>query len=212
MEIVNTIAETYALQNTSALDPLLQKILDETIIKHPKHHMISGVQQGKLLEWFSVMVQPNYILEIGTFTGFSALCLAKGLQSNGALHTIELRNEDAINAQNYFDQSKHKNQLHLHIGNAIDIIPTLTPVWDLVFIDADKVNYSQYYDLILPKLSSKGIIIVDNVFFHGQVFESTPKGKNAIAIAAFNQKIMQDNSVEKIMLTIRDGLMLIRKK
>ncbi len=212
MSIINEVAEQYAATHTSPVDALLNEIITFTESNHPKHHMLSGVHQGKLLEWLSKLHRPKYILEIGTFTGFSALCLAKGLLANGELHTIELRAEDAMVAQGFFNKSKQVDQIKLHIGNAIEIIPNIDLQWDLIFIDADKVSYSKYYDLILPRLNRTGFIIVDNVFFHGDVFQNEIKGKNAKAIAAFNAKVINDDSVETIMLTIRDGLTLIRKK
>ena len=154
----------------------------------------------------------KYILEIGTFTGYSALCLATGLRSDGELHTIEIRNEDALIASENFKKSKQANQLNLHIGNALEIIPGLPYQWDLVFIDADKVAYIDYYEIIVPKLNTGAVIIADNVLFHGQVLEATIKGKNALAIHAFNEHVANDNRTEQVLLTIRDGLSIIRKK
>jgi len=139
---------------------------------HPHAHMLSGDTQGKLLQFLSMMLKPSKILEVGTFTGFSALSLAKGLQADGMLHTIEIRTDDARVAQQYFDKSVYGKQIQLHLGNALEIIPSLDEQWDLVFIDADKVNYIQYYELTLPRLNAGGIIIADNVLFHGQVMES----------------------------------------
>jgi predicted O-methyltransferase YrrM len=155
---------------------------------------------------------PTHILEIGSFTGFSALCLAEGLTSNGTLHTIELRTEDAQKAKAAFDTNPRSKQLHMHIGDAKEIIPTLQKKWDLVFIDADKTSYIEYYNLVLPFLNDKGIIIVDNVLFHGEVLEESVKGKSAKAIQAFNEYVLLDQNTEQVMLTIRDGLTLIRKK
>jgi caffeoyl-CoA O-methyltransferase len=212
MELVNNLAEAYAVAHTTEDDALLQEVALFTQNNHPKSHMLSGVVQGRLLQFLSTLSKPNAILEIGTFTGYSALCLAKGLQPNGQLHTIELRDQDAATANNFFAKSNHKNQIKLHVGNAMDIIPTLDFVWDMVFIDADKVQYSAYYDLILPKVKKGGLLIIDNVFFHGQVLEQHITGKNAIAIAAFNEKIKQDTTVDKVMLTVRDGLLLLLKK
>jgi predicted O-methyltransferase YrrM len=168
--------------------------------------------QGKFLQIFSSILQPAYILEIGTFTGYSALCLAKGLKSGGELHTIELREEDASVARANFNRSNMADRIILHTGNALDIIPKLNHPWDLVFIDADKPGYIDYYKLVLPKLRSGGVILADNVLFHGQVLEETIKGKSAKAIQLFNEHVRRDESVENVILTIRDGLMLIRKK
>ncbi len=174
--------------------------------------MLSGPVQGKLLELLSHIAQPERILEIGTFMGYSALCLAKSLSRGGELHTIELREEDADIAQNYFTKSSQRDQIILHRGNALEIIPTLDVMWDLIFIDADKVNYINYYELTLPRLKQGGIILADNVLFHGEVLEDKIKGKNAIAINAFNDHVIKDDRTQQVMLTVRDGLMLILKK
>jgi predicted O-methyltransferase YrrM len=173
--------------------------------------MISGHLQGKFLEMVSFMVKPRRILEIGTFTGFSALCLAKGLVQGGELHTIELREKDAKLARDYFDRSSFANQIILHTGNALDIIPTLDEDWDLVFIDADKPAYIEYFKLVLPKLRKNGFILADNIFFHGEVLESEPKSKSAKGISDFNEFMKNQENVEKCVLTLRDGLYLIRK-
>ena len=212
MDITNPLAETYAAQHSTPISTLLQQILDYTQANHAQPHMISGAVQGQLLQIMSSIIKPNYILEVGTFTGFSALCLAVGMQPQGQLHTIELRADDAAIAQNYFNKSIYHNNIHLHIGHALTILPTLTPQWDLVFIDADKVNYCKYYDLILPQVKQGGIILVDNVLFHGQVLEPIITGKNAIAIHAFNQKIKNDTAIQHVLLTVRDGIMIILKK
>ena len=160
----------------------------------------------------SCILQPKKILEIGTFVGYSALCLAKGLTKGGKLHTIELKKEDADISLENFRKANASHQIILHRGNALDIIPTLHETWDLVFIDADKTNYINYYQLVLPAVRSGGLVIADNVLFHGEVLEKEIKGKNAKAIQAFNEIIKKDNSVEKVMVTVRDGLFLIRKK
>jgi caffeoyl-CoA O-methyltransferase len=211
MELVNALAEQYALHHTSKLDALCAEVLEFTEKNHSEPHMISGATQGVFLELISKLKQPLNILEIGTFTGFSALCLAKGLAPNGHLHTIELRENDAQIAQGFFEKSQFKNQIHIHVGDAKKIVPTLVLEWDLVFIDADKVSYCEYYDLTLPRLKNGGIIIADNVLFHGQVLQHPVKGKSAKAIEAFNEKIKNDPNVHHLMLTLRDGLMLIIK-
>jgi caffeoyl-CoA O-methyltransferase len=211
MDIINPLAEKYVEQFTTAHDTLLQQIIDETYAKHAQSHMLSGHVQGKFLQMVSHMVQPLKVLEIGTFTGFSALCLAVGLQKEGMLHTIELREEDATVSQNNFNKSKYAQQIKLHVGNAKDIIPTLNEAWDLIFIDADKPSYIDYYELTLPTLKKDGFILADNVLFHGQVLEENITGKNAIAMHAFNEHIKKDNRTEQVMLSIRDGISLIRK-
>ncbi|HNU88346.1 MAG TPA: O-methyltransferase [Ferruginibacter sp.] len=212
MELINNKAEEYAKQYSTQLDELLQEIEEHTLANHPHAQMLSGHVQGKVLEMISRMIKPEKILEIGTFTGFSALCLAKGLQPGGMLHTIELREEDAQTASGYFKKAGAMDKITQHLGDALQIIPTLTETWDLVFIDADKVNYINYYELTLPRLKKDGWILADNVLFHGEVLEEEVKGKNAKAIAAFNAHIKNDNRVQQVMLTVRDGLLLLQKQ
>jgi predicted O-methyltransferase YrrM len=210
MELVNHIAEEYAKRFSSPVDAVLQELEAYTLQHHPHAQMLSGHVQGKLLEMISCMIRPQQVLEIGTFTGFSALCLAKGLQPGGSLHTIELREDDAATAKKYFIQA-NANNIVLHIGDAKEIIPVLEQQWDLVFIDADKVSYIDYYELTLPAVKKGGFILADNVLFHGEVLETTLKGKNAKAIQAFNEHIANDKRVEKVLLTVRDGLLLMKK-
>jgi predicted O-methyltransferase YrrM len=212
MDIVNVKAQEYSEKFSSAEDNLLGEIAAFTYAHHADPHMLSGHIQGKFLEMISCILQPSKILEIGTFVGYSALCLAKGLAKGGKLHTIELRKEDADISVENFHKSNMTDKIILHTGNALEIIPALQETWDLVFIDADKPNYINYYNLVLPKVRAGGLIIADNVLFHGAVLEEEIKGKNAKAIQAFNERINKDDSVEKVMLTVRDGLFLIRKK
>ena len=210
--LINQEAEAYADYFTSPENSLLNQINKETTERHQQARMLSGHVQGRLLSFISIMLQPRYVLEIGTFTGYSALCLAEGLQKDGELHTIELRDDDADTAhKNLMKAEKHK-LVTLHRGKAIDILQTLPHLWDLVFIDADKTGYIDYYEKIVPQLSDKGVIIADNVLFHGQVLDQPPKGKNAIAIHEFNKHVLNDERVEQVMLTIRDGLLIIKKK
>lgn len=212
MGFIDPLAEIYAKKNTSALDDVLGEIEMYTLSNHPHAHMLSGHVQGKVLEFFSRMIAPERILEIGTFTGFSALCLAKGLNANGKLVTIELREDDAATAKSFFVKAGMETKIDIHVGNALEIIPALKENWDLVFIDADKVNYINYYELTLPLVKKGGWILADNVLFHGEVLEENIKGKNAKAIDAFNEHVTNDKRVEQAMLTIRDGLLLIQKK
>ncbi len=211
MEIVNQLAQAYAEKYTTAEDALLKEVANYTIANHPKAQMLSGHLQGKLLEMISCMIRPERVLEIGTFTGYSALCLAKGLTPTGILHTIELRADDAATAKDFFEQSSHKEKIVLHIGDALQIIDELDDLWDLVFIDADKTNYINYFNRVLPKLRSNGFILADNVLFHGQVLEDEVRGKNAKAIQEFNDFIAKRTDIEKLMLPLRDGIYLIRK-
>lgn len=211
MELISEKAEQYLSKYTSRHDALLQQILDDTFANHPHAHMVSGDVQGKFLQMISHMIKPLKVLEIGTFTGFSALCLASGLQAGGMLHTIELREEDAATAHAYFDKSIYKDYIKLHIGNAKEIIPALNEPWDLVFIDADKMSYIEYYELTLPQLRPGGFLLADNVLFHGQVLEDNITGKNAKAIQAFNEHVAADQRTEQVMLSLRDGITVIRK-
>lgn len=212
MELINELVENYINKYSSGNDESLKQIYEKTLREHSKKHMQSSWVQGKFLSFMSELVKPKYILEIGTFTGFSAICLAKGLQKNGELHTIELREEDAATAQSNFSFSAYKNQILLHLGNALEIIPTLKFKWDIVFIDADKTSYINYYNLVLPSLNETGLIIADNVLFHGEVVQQEIKGKNAKAIHSFNEFVSKDERTEQIILSVRDGLMLIKKK
>lgn len=210
-ELINGKAEEYSQRFSSPHTTLLQQVLTETVASHPHAHMISGAVQGKLLEMISCMVRPLKVLEIGTFTGFSALCLAAGLQPGGILHTIELREQDAQVARNNFDISIFKDRILLHIGDAKQIIPSIDEDWGLIFIDADKLNYIEYYELTLPKLKQGGFILADNVLFHGEVLAENITGKNAAAIHAFNEHVAADKRTEQVLLTVRDGISLIRK-
>ncbi|MEY3820466.1 MAG: O-methyltransferase [Bacteroidota bacterium] len=208
---INDKAISYSDVFTTPADTLLQTILDETRATHPKAHMLSGEVQGQFLTMLSCMKKPMHILEIGTFTGYSALCLAKGVAENGKLHTIENRIEDAEKAARYFKNSQDNHKIELHIGDAKQVIPTLNCAWDMVFIDADKTSYIEYYEMVVPLLAKGGIIIADNVLFHGEVLEDNISGKNAIAIHAFNEHVKKDSRTTQVLLTIRDGMLLIQK-
>lgn len=211
MELINPLVQEYAEKYSTTEDPLLVEVVEFTKKNHPEFHMLSGHLQGKYLEFASMMIRPRRILEIGTFTGYSALCLAKGLSDDGVLHTIELREEEASAAKAFFDRSPYKEKIILHTGNALEIVPDIDEIFDLVFIDADKPGYIDYFNLVMPKLRKNGFIFADNIFFHGDVFETEPKGKSARGIVAFNKYINERADVDKMILTLRDGLYLIRK-
>jgi predicted O-methyltransferase YrrM len=211
IDITNLQAQEYAEYYTSAEDDLIKEVAAYTLAHHAHPHMLSGHLQGKFLEMISFMIRPRRILEIGTFTGYSALCLAKGLTSDGQLHTIELRKEDAAIAEGFFSRSDQKEKLFLHVGDAAQLVDGLDESWDLVFIDADKTGYINYFNRVLPKVSAKGFILADNVLFHGQVLTAPITGKNAKAIQAFNEFLLERTDVEKVLLPIRDGLYMIRK-
>ena len=211
MELINPLVEQYAEAFTTPEDDLLREINLFTAKNHSEYQMLSGHLQGKLLEMISQMIRPRRILEIGTFTGYSALCLAKGLAAEGQLHTIELREKDGATAQGFFNRSSFRDQIILHTGNALNIVPGLRETWDLVFIDADKGSYIEYFKLVLPNLRKNGFILADNIFFHGQVLADEVKGKNPQAIKRFNVFIRERNDIDKVVLTLRDGLYLLRK-
>ncbi|HEX4958346.1 MAG TPA: O-methyltransferase [Lacibacter sp.] len=212
MELIHPLAEGYASHYSTAEDAVLKQIADETKAAHAQPHMLSGHLQGQFLEIISKLLQPQRILEIGTMVGYSTICLAKGLATGGKLHTIELREQDAAIARANFEKAGLQHCIELHTGNAAAIIPQLQETWDLVFLDADKTGYETYYRLVKPRLKSGGLILADNVLFHGEVLKEERKGKNAAAVQAFNELVAADDEVEKVMVTMRDGLFLIRKK
>ena len=212
MEFIHPLANEYAQKYSNITPSYLKSLYEDTLTNHAHAHLQSSWTQGGFLSFMSKLLQPKFILEIGSFTGFSALCLAEGLKANGELHTIELRADDAKKAMAAFSTSAKSHQIKMHIGDAKEIIPTLDKNWDLVFIDADKTSYIDYYNLVLPQLSENGMMMVDNVLFHGDVLETNIQGKSAKAIQAFNEYVLQDQKTEQVLLTIRDGLTLIRKK
>lgn len=212
MEIIDSRVQQYAESLTTPEDELLQEVSKFTRETNPESHMMSGHLQGKVLEMISCMIRPKRILEIGTFTGYSALCLAKGLAEDGELHTIELREKEASKAKEFFAKSEFGKKIILHTGNALSIIREMNEMWDLVFIDADKPAYIEYFNLVFPKVRKNGFILADNIFFHGQALEDEPKGNNAKGIKTFNEFIKKQEEVEKVVLTVRDGLYLMKKK
>jgi caffeoyl-CoA O-methyltransferase len=211
LDLINPLVQQYADNYSSPEDELLKEVNEFTINHHPENIMLSGHLQGKVLEMISCMIRPRRILEIGTFTGYSALCLAKGLAEDGLLHTIELRETDSKTARSFFDKSSFAQQIISHTGNALEIIPQIEEIWDLVFIDADKPAYIEYFNLVFSRLRKNGFILADNIFFHGQVLQENVKGKSAKGIRAFNEFIKERKDIDKTILTIRDGLYLIRK-
>lgn len=209
--MIDPAAQEYADLFSSEADDLLEEIDAFTLEQNLDYQMLSGHLQGKVLEMISMMIRPEKILEIGTFMGYSALCLVKGLAEGGKLHTIEGNENNAKKAQTFFDRSIYRDQIILHTGNALTIIPALNETWDLVFIDAHKPEYIDYFNLVFPHLRKNGFILADNIFFHGQALDEKATGKNAKGIRAFNDFIRQRKDIEKVILTIRDGLYLIRK-
>jgi predicted O-methyltransferase YrrM len=209
MDLIHQLANEYALKHSSPMDELLSEIYQYTLENHPESHMISGPLQGNLLTMISRMIQPKSILEIGTFTGFSAICLAKGLQEDGRLLTIESRASEASVAKRFFDRSDFKEQILLQVGDAKEILMDLNESWDLVFVDADKTGYINYFEMLMKHAKSGSWMLFDNVFFHGEVLKEKLTGKNAKAIDAFNEHVSKDPRVEKLVMTIRDGLTLL---
>ena len=202
---------SYCENHTSSPDPILVELERETHLKTMSPNMISGRTQGKLLEFFTRMLQPKTVLEIGTFTGYASICLAKGMPEDSKLHTIEVNPELEKFGKKYFERAGLKNRIKAYIGDAREIIPTLDLTFDLVFIDAAKFDNETYYEMILPKLAPGGFLMIDNVLWFGKVVAGK-KDKDARGIAAFNQKIREDDRVENILIPLRDGLFLIRKK
>jgi len=212
MILVNPEIEQYSSDLSGSLPVEIVKIYEQTIALHPHAHLMSSIIQGQYLSFLSKLLNPRYILEIGTFTGFSTLCLAEGLRKGGELHTIELREADSLTAVENFSFSSKREQIHLHTGNAKEIIPTLGIEWDLIFIDADKTGYIDYYEMVLPLLNKDGMIIADNVLFHGKVIDEEAKDKNSKAIKIFNQHVNKDKRTTQVIVPVRDGLMMIKKK
>ena len=212
MQIINEEIEIYCETHTTNEIDLLYRLNRETNIKVLRPRMLSGQLQGRFLTMVSMMLKPEFILEIGTYTGYSALCLAEGLQETGRLHTIEIDEELEEIITKYFNLSAFKDKLHLHIGNALEIIPTLGKTWDLVFIDADKKEYLQYYEMVLPCVKKGGFILVDNVLWSGKVTEEVAgKDTETKVIMDFNDYIQKDSRVENLLLPLRDGLMMMKK-
>ena len=203
----------YAEQHTALESVLLQDLNRETYLKVLYPRMVSGHYQGRLLSFFANMVRPLRILEVGTYTGYSTICLAEGLAENGKIFTIEKNPELEYIARKYWQKAGIEAQIALHIGNALDIIPTLAETWDLVFLDADKENYVNYYPIILKQVRKGGIILADNVLWSGKVADTqTHSDKDTISIDRFNKMVLADPSVECVLLPVRDGIMMIRKK
>jgi predicted O-methyltransferase YrrM len=213
MDLLPEKIEAYILEHTQEEPKLLQELNKETWQKKMVPRMLSGHFQGRLLSMISKLIHPKTILEIGTYTGYSALCLAEGLQNNGVLHTIDI-NEELIDIQNkYFDKSEYKNNIIQHKGNALELIPKIQDKFDLVFIDADKSNYINYFNLLIDKMNSGAVIISDNVLWSGKVTEPVePKDIDTITLLEYNKLLKTDSRIESVLLPIRDGLTISRVK
>ena len=213
MGCVDSTMLAYAENHTDSEGFLLAQIREHTYTQVPMPQMLSSHLQGRILAAFSHMLRPTRILEIGTYTGYSALCLVEGLQPGGLLHTIDKNEALETTVRGYFEQAGVAHKIKYHLGKALDIIPTLNEVFDLAFIDADKKNHSHYYHLILDRIRPGGFIIVDNVLWGGKVFTRSSQGmdKKTQAIVNFNAHVHHDKHVANVLLPIRDGLMILRK-
>ena len=213
MDFLPKEIEEYALKNSDAELDVLKCLNRETHLKMTMPQMLSGHMQGLMLQMFSKMIRPKNILEIGTFTGYSAICLAQGLQDGGKLHTIDVNEEFKEIITRYIKEAGLEGRIQLHIGSAVNILPLLKEEFDLVFIDADKENYSTYYDLVFPKVKQGGFIIADNVLWSGKILNSPMKmDVETKSLYDYSQKIQSDSRVENVLLPLRDGLMIARKK
>jgi predicted O-methyltransferase YrrM len=210
MEFLSEDLQHYAEQHSADEPELLKKINRDTHLSVLMPRMLSGHLQGRLLSMISKMIQPTHILEIGTYTGYSAICLTEGLRNNGKLITIDINEELHKKVSGYFSEAGLSQIVDYRIGNALEIIPTLKNSFDLVFIDADKENYSNYFDLVFDKVQHGGFILADNVLWSGKVLDPKPD-KDTKAIFEFNKKVKQDSRVESVLLPVRDGIMLLRK-
>ncbi|HEX8425164.1 O-methyltransferase [Hymenobacter sp.] len=206
--------QRYADQHTTPEPPLLAQLNRETHVQLLHARMLSGHAQGRLLSMISHMIRPRRVLELGTFTGYAALCLAEGLAPDGELHTIEFNLELEDRIRRYIAAAGLAKRLHLHMGPVAEVLPNLAGPWDLVFIDADKINNDTYYELVLPQVSAGGFLLIDNVLWGGKVLAAhqlKASDKDTLAVRTFNDKVQADSRVENVFLPLRDGLLLVRK-
>lgn len=212
MHFISEAIESYVDNHSEEEPELLQQLSRETHLQVLRPRMLSGHFQGRFLSLLSKMIRPKTILEIGTYTGYSAICMAEGLAKDGKLHTIDINEELYDFQRRFFDKSGYGSQIIQHIGSALAIIPNLDMSFDLVFIDADKENYPAYFDLVIDKVAPNGIILSDNVLWSGKVVEPIdPKDKSTPVLLEYNKKLKEDPRVETVLLPIRDGLTLSRK-
>ena len=213
MKLLDDDLEAYIAAHSQPETPLLRTIRRETHLQVLMPQMLSGPLQGALLAMFVRLTRARQVLEIGTFTGYTALWIAQALPEEGILHTIDINEELEDRVRYYFKQSEVENKIRYHLGNALDIIPTLDETFDLVFIDADKESYQCYYELVIDKVRNHGLIMVDNVLWSGKVLADEGKtDKKTQAIQAFNEYVHRDSRVENVLLPLRDGLMLLAKQ
>ncbi|WP_106794064.1 O-methyltransferase [Aquimarina sp. Aq78] len=211
MHFIPEALDEYVVNHTQKEPKLLQQLNRETYQKILQPRMLSGPYQGRVLSMLSKLISPKNILEIGTYTGYSAICLAEGIQKDGELHTIDINEELEDFQRKYFDLSDHGKQIHQHIGDATEIIPNLDMKFDLVFIDADKPNYPTYFELIINKMNSGGVILSDNVLWNGKVIEKVDdEDISTKALLKYNTLLIEDKRIETVLLPIRDGLTISR--
>lgn len=212
MKILDESIEAYSIEHSEREPDLLKDLAKETWQKVLQPRMLSGAYQGRLLSLISKIVAPNRILEIGTYTGYASLCLAEGLAKDGILHTIDFNEELVDMQEKHFKNSPYYQNIKTHLGDAQNIIPQIDAQFDLVFIDADKQNYSLYLDLVMPKLSPKAVILSDNVLWDGKVVNPQISDEDTLALRAYNEKLITHSQLETVLLPIRDGLSLSRYK
>lgn len=213
MDVIPVAVEAFAEKYTSKENDVLRRLNRETHLEVDRPHMLSGHLQGQFLQFVSHMLRPHRILEIGTYTGYSAICLAQGLTPDGILHTIDINEEMEDRCLRYFKEAGLADKIKMHIGKAAEIIPQLNETLDLVFIDADKAGYVDYYDQVWEQLRPGGFMLADNVLYHGEVLApAAEQTTNAKAMVRFCEKVLADDRAEKLLLTIRDGVLIIRKK
>jgi caffeoyl-CoA O-methyltransferase len=213
MDFLDKKLDEYIGKHTENEPGILEDLNRETHLKVLIPRMIAGHYQGRVLSMLAHMIKPKRVLEIGTYTGYSAICFAEGLAQGGEIHTIDVNEELEDMQRRYFEASGYADSIHLHIGSAMEIIPKLEGSFDLVYIDADKENYPKYFDLIIERINDGGYIIADNVLWSGKVLDSAEKGdQETISLQEYNQKVQDDDRVQNVLLPIRDGLMIARKK
>ncbi|MHA7100332.1 O-methyltransferase [Roseivirga pacifica] len=212
MDFIPEDIQQYVEDHSDVESPLLSKINRETHARVMMPRMLSGHLQGRVLSMLTHMIQPKVILEVGTYTGYSALCMAEGLAEDGKLITLDINEELHDQVQGYFDESDYSGQIDYRIGNAMELIPEINEPFDLVFIDADKKNYLNYYNLVIDQVRSGGFIIADNVLWSGKVVQTEKITKDTQVILDFNRFVQEDDRVENVLFPIRDGLMIVRKK
>jgi len=213
MHFIAEKIDDYAVRHSEDEPELLKQLSRETHQKILQPRMLSGHYQGRVLSMISKMINPKNVLEIGTYTGYSALCLAEGLQKDGQLHTIDINEELFDFQRKYFDKSGFGKQIHQHLGNALELVPKLDMIFDLVFIDADKENYANYFEMVIEKVNPGGLILSDNVLWSGKVIEAVePDDLDTKALIEYNTLLKDDKRIETIVLPIRDGLTISRKK